>query len=76
MKNRMSFSSVKKCKAKSSNLHTDQHYEHGILLLAQYLMYKDDKRIYSFSAMWIGRRITKQPPVLTALLSALSGTGC
>lgn len=69
----MTFSQVRKCKAGLQL--TGQHYEQGIFLLAQYLVQKDDKGIYSFPAMWIGRRITKQPSVLSTLLSALSGTG-
>lgn len=69
----MTFSQVRNCKAELQP--TDQHYEHGIFLLAQYLVWKDDKGIYSFPAVWMGRTITKQPSVLTTLLSALSGTG-
>lgn len=54
----MTFSQVRNCKAELQP--TDQHYECGVFLLVQYLVQKDDKGIYSFPAMWIGRTITKQ----------------
>lgn len=54
----MTFSQVRKCKAELQL--TDQHYECGIFLLAQYLVQKDDQGIYCFPAMWIGRTINNQ----------------